>query len=279
MTSRLKSITIFAMALILSQASSGQEDCRKCDLNHWPVSPECEKCWSVEKGVINSVSENSLVLSSQEPTGKTTDHTFALDQDTKKNAPLKPGASATVFYRPGHKTADVVNLTEALEGLLKPGHQPDPPNICGQLPQEAIKVFLGNNLTWTMGNRMVGLDIGGEQLLVMDRTEKGVALSARIYDESGVIMAQLIDNRFYVNRNNTFRIDRRDPSSLAVYDLQAHEVLRVVYLNQYSIEVTGIFRNGPNRQTVIVSDDGMHVGGSFLSGNCIGGFGTAIKVG
>ncbi len=275
---RLTAIAISISLLVLSQLSLSQEECKKCDCNHFPVAPECERCCRFQTGVISSVSESSLVLSTKDVAGKANEQTFALDPDTKKNAPLKPGASATVFYRTGRRAADRVDLTEALEGLLKPGHQPDPSNICGQLPQEAIKVFLGSNLTWTMGNRMVGLDIGGEELLAMHRTENGIALSAKIYDQGGLIIAQLVDNRFFINRKNAFRIERENPSSLVVYDLQAHEVLRVVYLNQYSIKVTGIF-NGPNRQTVIVSDDGMRIGGSFLSGNCIGGFGTAIKVG
>ncbi len=172
MNFRLKTIAIPALLLALSQVSLSQDECKKCDCNHFPVAPECEKCCRFQAGVITSVSESSLVLSTKDPSGKTTDQTFALDPDTKKNAPLKPGASATVFYRAGRRAADRVDLSEALEGLLKPGQQPDPPNICGQLPQETIKVFLGNNLTWTMGNRMVGLDIGGEEVLVMDRTEE-----------------------------------------------------------------------------------------------------------
>ncbi len=180
MTSPGKIIATFA--LLIATPTLSQQDCAKCDLNHFPVAPECEKCCFVESGVIKSASESTVVLTTNDSGGKTTDRSFELDPKTKKNAPLKTGARATVFYRKGRSTADKVELTEALDNLLTPGIKPVPESVCEQLPVDALRVYLGNTVAWTTGDHMVVLDIGEEQIVAMDRTQNGVAISAKIYD-------------------------------------------------------------------------------------------------
>ncbi len=237
------------------------------------------KCCEVVSGPLTSVSETSISISHPTPDGKIVEQQFAVDRNTVKNAKFTKGSQATVYFDKSKNLAKRVTLTEALEGLLIPANEPDPPNPCWHMtiPNEALKMFLGNtNLVWTTGTQAVVLRFGKQEVLSIRRTDKGAAVSAKVFSEDGKVVAQIVDNQFYINPNNFFR-KAGDKHSLVVYDLEAQEVLRVRYLNTLSFKVTGVFYS-VGMQRVLISEDVMMVGKSTLQHVCGGNVGTFIAV-
>lgn len=128
-------VAVFSSMLVLTRgAVYGQQSCDKCDCIHPPVPTKCEKCCGVAIGTITSVTDTGVVLTRTTQEGKPVEQAFALDKHTAKNASLKKGAEATVYFAREKRTAERVDVTEALEGLLEPANEADPPDACPQLP-------------------------------------------------------------------------------------------------------------------------------------------------
>jgi len=197
--------------------------------------------------------------------------TFALKPDTKKNGVPRLGAPATVYYRKHDKVATEVDIVDAIEGLLQPANEPDPPGprACPSLPAQALKVHLGSSLGWTNSDDVTVLRIKDTEVLGLRRTSNGMAVRAKVFSEDGKVVAQIIDNRFYVNPNNSFRIDRPDSHTLVVYDRHQRQVLNVRYLNPYSVSVLGIFQV-PGAIPVVITQNAMFIGRSVLEQGCAG---------
>lgn len=154
-------------------------------------------------------------------------------------------------------------------GLLVPANDPDPPNPCRDIPPQAMRIFLGNSTCWTTETRHTVLQIANQPIISLRRVERDLAVSSKIFSADGRIVAELIDNRFHINPNNYFRMERPDKHSLLVYDQQARLVLSVRFLNPLAVELLGIF-NYPNRPPVIIEEDQATIRGITLSRNCFG---------
>jgi hypothetical protein len=141
----------------------------------------------------------------------------------------------------------------ALQGWLSPGDEPTPPNACDRLPGKALLVICGNSAAWGTRFPQTIIKIGDERLLTMDKVKGRVAISGKFFSVDGRIVAELKNNRFYVNPNNYFRIERPDSHSLTVIDQQDETVLSVRYLNPHTIRFSGVVR-GPLKTVPISSD-------------------------
>lgn len=91
-------------------------------------------------------------------------------------------------------------------------------------------------------------------LLSINKTPDGLAVSAKIFSADEKIVAELEDNEFHINPNNYFKIKRPDSSTLVVYDQKADIVLNVRFLNPHAIRVSGVFR-APQRKPIIINND------------------------
>jgi hypothetical protein len=201
--------------------------------------------------------------------------TFVLKPDTKKNGVLREGAPATVYYRKEGNVATQVDLVEALKGLLVPEDEPDPPlpSSCSMVypvPPDALRVYLGGNAGYTMADQVVVLTVKGTDLLDLRRTSNGLAINAKTFSEDGKIIAEIIDNRFYINPNNFFRIDRPDSHSIIVYDIRDRKVLDIRYINSHSVKVLGIFQV-PGAPPLIIDEAQLSLGGFHSVGSCFSG--------
>jgi hypothetical protein len=276
---RIAAAIAFVSLLTYGNARA-QQQCTTCDCKHFPVPESCEKCCGVATGTITAVKSNTVTI---EETTRTSGSvkvtkTFAITPATKKNSDLKEGAPATIFFRKSGDMATRVDLVNELGNLLVPANEPDPPlpPSCRRVPTDALKVFLGSNLGLTTSDEVKVLTLGNTDVLSLRRTSKGLAVNAKTFSEDGKIIAEVIDSRFYINRNNAFRIDT-DKHSLRVYDQQDQKVLDVRYINPHSVKVLGIFRAsgfGP----VVVDENQMSFGGSELAGGCFSGA-TLFKFG
>lgn len=278
-----KILRVAALSSVLGLTNGAvyaQQPCDKCDCIHPPVPPKCEKCCGVATGKITSVTDTGVVLTRPTQGGKSVEQAFALDKNTTRNASLKKGAEATVYFAREKGIAKRVDLTEALEGLLQPTNEPDPPDACPRLPPppESMKIFLGNtSATWTTGDQTAALRFGKQEVLSVRRTAKGMAVSAAVFSADGRAVAQIIDNHFYINPNNSFRSERSDPSSLVVYDQKAQEVLRIRYLNPLSVKITGIFYS-PKGQLILVKEDEILINRNTFRHICGGNVQTLFAV-
>jgi len=256
---------------------SAQQKCTDCDCNHIPIEKKCGECCGIASGKITSVTNSKVEISERSTTNDSVSvkKTFALTPNTKKNAALKEGAQATVYY---HKEGDVatkVDLVEQLSGLLVPSNDPDPPlpDSCsrgGGVPPDSLRVYMGGNAGFSVSDEITVLNVRGVDLIDLRRTPKGLAISAKTFSEDGKVIAEIVDNRFYVNQNNFFRLDRPDNHSLVVYDVRDRKVMDITYINSRSVRVLGVFQV-PGAPPLVVSDNELAFGGFHSVGSCFGG--------
>lgn len=162
-------------------------------------------------------------------------------------------------------------------GLLIPANDADPPNPCPDIPPQAMRIFLGNSASWTSETHHTVLQIAGQPIISLRRTDQGLSVSSKVFSADGRIVAELIDNRFHINPNNYFRTERPDKHSLLVFDQQARQVLTVRYLNPLAVKVLGVF-NYPNPRPVIIEEDQITIGGNRFSRNCFGNNRVDIRI-
>jgi hypothetical protein len=161
-------------------------------------------------------------------------------------------------------------------GVLLPDNLPTPPYPCqtNNIRNNAVKVFLGKNVLGFQSKFPVTiLRVRGEDLLSVKRDEKEFLISAKVFSQDGNIIAGIEDNEFFINKNNSFRLEISDDKhSLVVRDQRARKVLNFYYINPSAIKITGIF-SLPNSNPVIIDDEkGLKGGGSVFTG-CIGELG------
>lgn len=164
-------------------------------------------------------------------------------------------------------------------GTLRPANDPDPPLPpgCIKAQPESIGIFYGGSVAFTPYEQITIIEVAGERLLWLNRTDKGrLSISAKIFSEDSRIVAEIADNNFTINPNNFFRRERPDKSTLVVYDQKNNQVLHVRYLNPLAIKVTGIFRYR-NHFPVIVSENNLRVGGVTFTEVCTNGSGTVYS--
>jgi len=268
---------MFVFLLLTLASTAAAQQCSECDCYHVPFPKQCEHCCGFDSGKISSVTKDKVVLEEKSSTSDavTVKKTFALTPETKKNADLKEGAQATVYHPNDKNVATKVDLTEALSGLLVPGTEPDPPvpESCtrfGPLPSNALKVYLGGNLGYTTSDEVTVLNVRGTDVIDLRRTSEGLAFNAKTYSEDGKIIAQIVDNRFFISPGNSFRIERPTTHSLVVYDLRERKVMDINYINPLSLRVLGIFEV-PGTLPLIVSENELSFGGIHSTGSCFGG--------
>jgi hypothetical protein len=171
--------------------------------------------------------------------------------------------------------ANTVNVnppaTKEPDWILVPANEPDPLSVKATIPSTAMKVFLGGNIAWTrkMGFVRV-LEIGGEHILSIKKTPKGLFVSANLWREDGRELAIIRDNQFIHNRNNYYPRppEMPDAHELQVFGKSGELLWKVRYINEQSIVIQGIFYS-PNHAPVRATETYMEFVGIDwrLSGN------------
>lgn len=274
-------LPVFSL-LLISGNSMAQQKCPQCDCNHIPIEKKCEDCCGIASGEITSVTNSKVELSERLSTSESVavKKTFALTPGTKRNAALKEGAQATVYYHRDGNVATKVDLVERLSGLLIPSNKPDPPlpNSCGPdpVPVDALRVYAGSNVGISTSREITVLSVKGVDLIDLRRTPNGIAISARTFGEDGKIVAQIVDNQFYVNPSNFFRLDRPNNHSLSVYDVRGTKVVDITYINPHSVVILGVFRV-PDAPPVVVNENEIVLGGFRFTEGCFVNVRTMFK--
>lgn len=169
--------------------------------------------------------------------------------------------------------------TVQTSGSLVPGSMPTPTNLpCRGYPfsPDDMIVIYGNSVSFSNAFPSTIIKVGNERLLSYDKQNGKVTLNGRFFSDDGKIVAELRNNRFDINPNNYFRIDRPNKHQLIVYDQKGNEAINVNYINSSAIKILGRF-NLPYGPPIILSEDGMKRGGEIMSGNCSGSVKTVIQ--
>ncbi len=173
---------------------------------------------------------------------------------------------------------DRVSTNSELSGLLIPDNRPTPPNTCRTIPADSLALFFGNSVAYTNTFPHTVIEVGTEPILVINKQDGKVTVSARVFSRDGRIVAELKENRFYVNPNNYFRIEKPSSHALIVYDQEAKQALTVEYLNPSAIKILGTFYL-PNRPPIIINEDWQTFAGGRISHFCFGNNRVDIHLG
>ena len=165
------------------------------------------------------------------------------------------------------KTSETPRILQT-SGFLLPGTKQLPEGLA-QIPEGAIAIFLGNSLAYTTSFPHTVIEVGGIPALIIDKSEAGIAIFAKLFSEDGRIIAELKDNQFYVNPNNYFRIERPNDHALIVYDQSGQQALNVEFLNPFAIKLLGKFYF-PGRPPILIEEEWMSYGGIKMSNNTFG---------
>jgi hypothetical protein len=155
-------------------------------------------------------------------------------------------------------------------GILDPADDPDPGGAGSggafSDPDE-IGVFLGAHcMAFTPNDRIQVVSIGGNDLLIIRREAAGISIDAKCFGVDGKIIAEIRNNRFFINSNNSFRSEQPDSHTLVVYDQQDQVAIDVRYMNKRWLRVRGVFR-APNHDPVRIDDRGIDCGKDGLVTN------------
>jgi hypothetical protein len=170
------------------------------------------------------------------------------------------------------------NLEVQLSTRLFPGKAQTPP-LPMPTPDNALKVFLGwRGIAWTTKMPHTILEMAGDKMIEINRSGDALSVTIlRIFDDRSNIIARVDEDGFWVE--NFTRKKRPDPSTLVVFDHNDKEALRIVFINQTSLYVTGVFHHPRVVIPTIVSDEFISINGNRFSGAAFGGNATDISVG
>jgi hypothetical protein len=121
--------------------------------------------------------------------------------------------------------------------------------------------------------RLIVLTIGSEEVLALQKTESGMSVSAKVRGPDGQLEAQIVDNEFFINPRNSFRL-QRGTSSLSVFNPQGSRILDVEFLNPHVIKILGTFFGPSGEEIKIEEDEQLYAshGSRFIShGDCFAG--------
>ena len=111
-------------------------------------------------------------------------------------------------------------------GLIMPANQPRPKSdLVDSVPPNAFLILLGNSVAWSERLPVDILNLKNESVLSIKEKDGNILLSAKLFDNKNKIIAELVDNEWFINKNNYFRKKRPNKSQLVIYDQSSAEVL------------------------------------------------------
>ena len=132
--------------------------------------------------------------------------------------------------------------------VLVPDNRPIPhlSSYTPPIPDSAVIVLLGDRVSsYAASFPHVVFFQGDEPMMTLGKENGGLWLSAKVFDEHGMIICELVKNRFHLNHNNIFRTEIT-PHRLVVFDNAATKVLDIDFLNPRGIQIYANYylRNG-----------------------------------
>lgn len=263
------SVTLLAIS-VLVQAT---DECKRCDECKFPQPDDtCTKCCFIEKGVIESKSPDSITVTPLPPEPKLVSRKFKLPPHIPITGELKVGEDATVYYHKvdGQDVATRIELTDYIEGQLTPDSLPTPSdNECSKMsvPPNATMVLLGQSGAVALWYPFVVLRIDGTDIMTIQKTKKGMLISANLFDSRGHLAAQIVDNHFFINAKGAFHIEANPDHHALKISENNTPLVDIQFLNPTTVRVLGTLY-GPHGTHLDVSQGEMTVNGNRFIGVC-----------
>lgn len=145
------------------------------------------------------------------------------------------GLIFAIFMHYGVKIEAAKRLS-TFTGTLVPANDPFIPACNGATDGEAI--LLAGTAAYKFARwPATVLTVRGQKRIVLDRNKGGtITLTADVYSPDGKILASVLKNSFNVNRNNIFRMERPDDSTLKIIDQWNETALSIRYLNSKELQ-------------------------------------------
>ena len=165
------------------------------------------------------------------------------------------------------------------DGTLTPANDPPPfRHTCKLSPEDSVFIYFGTAAaSYAPPNfqHHAVIRLSGHDVLSLDTGPNGeISISTQIFDQDGLLL-EMVAGKFKVFRGDFVKYERRDQHTLVVFDKWGKERIRVRYLNQKAISVTGVFFY-PGSASVVADGHSLSIGGMVISGgSCIGGSGAA----
>jgi hypothetical protein len=144
-------------------------------------------------------------------------------------------------------------------------------------PDSAMIMFFGNAVAWTSTFPFSVIKQADEDVITINRNNDGIVISAKLFDRTGKIVCEIVDNAFHLNPNKLFRMDK-PPHGLRVFNDEARCVLDIEFINERTVRFFGDFylRNGLH---VVMAPTQLLLGDGDYSGNIFGQSGSgAIRI-
>jgi ribosomal protein L24 len=157
------------------------------------------------------------------------------------------------------------NSEDRFFGPLTPANDPFPalsekPSSLTNFPSDCIFIFAGGGMFVTVTNRPFTLICaGGKDLLTLEWTKSGAAISGEFFGKNGNVVAVIKTNNFVVNKLNYLTKETPDRHTLIVRDQQDVEVVNLRFLNPRAFLLTGTIRL-PNSEDVTITKTSVQYG-------------------
>lgn len=161
---------------------------------------------------------------------------------------------------------------------LFPGDAPDPVvATCKSVPEGAFKTFLGSNESWSTSFPHTILQMGHQNMLVIDRSKSGSIQikTIEIFDKDGISIASFHDNNIW--SSPIIRSEKKDKSTYVVYGKTSDKIMEIRLINKESLVVTGLFFK-PGVAPVLATESDLYVGSNRISNSCLGGASVDLAV-
>jgi hypothetical protein len=264
---------LFTTLLAISVVVQTADECKRCGECKFPQPDDtCTKCCFIQKGVIESKSLDSVTITPLPPEPKPVSRKFRLPPHIPITGELKVGEDATVYYHKvdGQDVATRIELTDYIEGQLTPAELPTPvDNECFKMsvPPNATTVLLGQSGAVALRYPFVVLRIDGTDIMTIQKTKKGMLISANLFDSRGHLAAQIVDNHFFINARGAFHIETTpDHHTLKISEGDT-TLIDIQFLNPTTVRVLGTLY-GPRGTHLDVSPGEMTVNGNRFIGVC-----------
>lgn len=158
---------------------------------------------------------------------------------------------------------------------LTPGSEPEITTRCGTPPDGATTFLFGSTTSFSTRFPFPLVVIDGEPVVIVDRSDNGLMISATIRNHNGDLLARIDSNKFDFDKYGVYGEPiRPDRHTLIIIDKKGDTALDVRFLNQNTVMVLGKFYSEKKTELVIKRDvavgNGNHMKNNNLIGGCLG---------
>jgi hypothetical protein len=133
-----------------------------------------------------------------------------------------------------------------------PASDPTPPNLCDPVPRNSMLILFGKTGFWTSSD-LVRVELDDCLIAEIYRVQGRIVIGANVFTRDGKLVA-LIKNEndeFHLVPSQISYQERKNRSTLAVYDLEGKEIFYAHYANPHTFIVRGTFFCSEMRSLII----------------------------